>query len=205
MGVPVWKVVLLGWMVYGAGFGWGSIPPCLGIISTHAEAGAPFGKQRAEVKTCSMTAPKNTASIIPETSFLPAHLRSQHSTQNKWIHTQILRWTFDFSKALLLSHNCIKMDVSWNTPCCPSLALNIHMGSGETLFKTKKKTPRFLESVIDLDKETKTSSVGKEISMENCNSPCQTHALSHCYKGWLVMGGSKNWVYDKQPFFFIFK
>lgn len=56
-------------MVYGAGFGLGCTPPCLGIISTQAEVGAPLGKDRTDVKTCSMTTPKNTASMIPETGF----------------------------------------------------------------------------------------------------------------------------------------
>lgn len=109
MGLPVWKVVLLGWMVYGAGFGLGSTPPCLGIISTQAEVGAPLGKDRTDVKTCSMTTPKNTASMIPETGFFNRSFAIvQCKTTNLYTLSQIMPWTIDFWKALLLSHNCIK-------------------------------------------------------------------------------------------------
>lgn len=64
IGLPVWKLVLPVWIVYGAVVGCGCTPACLGIISTHVDVGAPLGKQLAKVKTCSMTNPKSVPSIF---------------------------------------------------------------------------------------------------------------------------------------------
>jgi len=87
-----------------------------------------------------------------------------------------------------------KLILHGNTPCRPSRAKHPHgVRTGEA------DSPQFLQSVIDLDKETKTASVGKEISMEMCNSPRQTHALGHlCI--WVV--GCKHWVFGKKNLFY---
>lgn len=182
MGLPVWKVVLLGWMVYGAGFGWGCTAPCLGIMSTQAEVGAPFGKDRTDVKTCRIT-PKNTASMILETGiFNSSFAIVQCNKTNLYTLSQIMPWTIDFWKALLLSHNCIKLAISCQHSTLSLPCIKYSHGVRWDGFP-KEKCLQFQESVIDLDIETKTSSVRKEMSMENLHFPCSVYSLSYCCNG----------------------
>lgn len=82
------------------------------------------------------------------------------------------------------------------------------MVSGGMVFK-KKKSLQFQEckvSVIDLDKETKQSSVRKEMSIENLHFPCLIYSLSYCCNVWVVsykIGSLVNSLFFRFFFFFL--